>query len=113
MKCKWNEKRECRLEKYLKREVEEGDCPFCLMVTFRGVAQVLMNILLEVGAGRRADEFEMCVGEILKFGEDSLEMTKALYPEIDELVSELRRQEAVSGEVEEVLKRLLKRNGVV
>jgi len=116
MKCKWDEKKECRLERYLKREVEEGDCPFCMAVTFKGAAEELMDILLEVGAGRRAGEFGECFRDILRLGEELRAMTERLYPEIAELARQ--REEAAYGvpkEVEEALRRFLKRDdgGVV
>ena len=116
MKCKWDEKKECRFERYLKREVEEGDCPFCMAVTFKGAAEELMDILLEVGAGRRAGEFGECFRDILRLGEELRAMTERLYPEIAELARQ--REEAAYGvpkEVEEALRRFLKRDdgGVV
>jgi len=121
MKCKWNDKKDCRLEEYLKREVKEGDCFFCMAVTFKGAAQDMMYMLFEVGAKGRAGEFCDWVKAFFILSEDFMAITEKCYPEIVEMARQREKEATVVApygipkEVEEALRKFLNRakDGVV
>lgn len=121
MKCKWNEKKECRLEEYLKRETGEQDCFFCIAVTFKGAAQDIMFMLFEVGARERTGEFYDWIKAFFILSEDFAAITEKYYPELLEIARQRTKEATVVApygipkEMEEALRKFLNRakDGVV
>jgi len=120
MKCKWDDKSDCKLTELLKRELVDRDCFLCMAVDMKGISQDLIEILCSVGAKDFAMQFADVFMRFIRYRDTLLGLAEKYYPELMEMAKKRAEETVVAPygipkEMEEALRKWLDRakDGVV